>query len=279
MQTIAIVGAGGNMGTRLSNTLKAHPDFRVLCVEMDTKRHAGIRARGYEPVMPEQAWAEAQIVVMAIADHVLPKVAAGIVPQLQPGTMVMCLDPAAPHAGKLPRRADITYFVCHPAHPPLYNDETDWEARRDFFGKGKAKQAVVCALMQGPEEDYARGEAVAKALFTPVLRTHRVTVEQMAILEPVLSETVAATCLYVIREAMDEAIARGVPAAAARDFLMGHINVEIAIIFNEIDWQFSLGAQQAIREAKDKIFKPDWKRVFDPAELKQSVDNITTPKA
>lgn len=278
-QTIAILGAGGNMGTRLSDALKNLREYDLLCVETDAKRHAGIRERGLEPCDPEQACSRADVVVMAIADHVLPLVASQVVPKLKRGAMVMCLDPAAPHAGKLPKRDDISYFVTHPAHPPLFNDETDPEARRDFFGKGKARQAIVCALMQGPESDYVRGEAVARAVFHPILRSHRVTVEQMAILEPVLSETVAATCLTVIREAMDEAVRRGVPAAAARDFLMGHLNVEIAILFNEIDWQFSLGAQQAVRSAKGKLFKDDWKRVFDPEELKISVDEITTPKA
>ena len=179
----------------------------------------------------------------------------------------------------LPKRPDISYFVTHPAHPPVFNDEADMEARRDFFGSGKAKQALVCALMQGPESAYARGEALARRIFGPVLRAHRVTVEQMAILEPALSETVAATCLTIIREAMDEAIRRGVPAQAARDFLMGHINIELAIVFNEIDWQFSAGAQKAIEEAKKVLFQPDWKRVFEPASIRESVEKITGVKA
>ena len=77
--------------------------------------------------------------------------------------------------------------------------------------------------MQGPESDYTKGQNLATAMWKPVWRCHRVTVEQMAILEPVMSETVAATCLSVIREAMDEAIRRGVPAEAAQDFMMGHV--------------------------------------------------------
>lgn len=277
-QNLVILGAGGNMGTRLSEMMRNEPDYTLICVEADPNRHAGITQRGLTVTDAATALPQADIVIMAIADHVLPKVAAGVVPQLKPGAMVLCLDPAAPHAGKLPPRPDITYFVTHPAHPPVFNDETDWDARRDFFGKGKAKQAIVCALMQGPESDYARGEAVAKAFFKPILRSHRVTVEQMAILEPVLSETVAATCLVVVREAMDEAIRRGVPPLAARDFLMGHLNIELAIIFNEIDWNFSLGAQHAIAAAKKRLFRDDWKGVFDPAELQKSVDEITTPK-
>ena len=86
----------------------------------------------------------------------------------------------------------------------------------------------------------------------------------MVLLEPALSETVAATCLTVVREALDETIRRGVPEAAARDFLMGHINIDLAVLFNELDWQFSAGCQKAIADAKKAIFQPDWKKVFQP---------------
>ena len=157
----------------------------------------------------------------------------------------------------------------------MFNDETDPEARRDFFGSGKAKQAIVCALVQGPEEDYAKGEAIAARMFGPALRVHRVTIEQMALLEPAMAETVAATCVAVIREAMDEVIARGVPAQAARDFLMGHINIGLAIAFDEIDWELSAGAQQAVAEARKVLFRPDWKKIFEPENLLASTRRIT----
>src|SRR5207244_7516817 len=113
---------------------------------------------------------------------------------------------------------DISYCFAHPCHPSVFNDETDPGARRDFFGGVKARQNIVCSLMQGTDGDYARGEAIARAMFAPVMKAHRVTIEQMALLEPVLVETTAATCITIIKEAMDEAIRRGVPAEAARDF-------------------------------------------------------------
>jgi len=43
------------------------------------------------------------------------------------------------------------------------------------------------------------------------------------VVQPALSETVAATCITVIREVMDEAIRRGVPEEAARDSLLRHL--------------------------------------------------------
>ena len=48
-----------------------------------------------------------------------------------------------------------------------------------------------------------------------MMRAHRCTVEQLAILEPALSETVGATFALALREATDEAVRRGVPKQAA----------------------------------------------------------------
>ncbi len=81
----------------------------------------------------------------------------------------------------MPERQDVSYFFSHPSHPPIFNDETEAEARRDFFG-GVAKLSIVRALLQGPEEDYAKGEVIASKLFGPILRSHRISIEQMAIL-------------------------------------------------------------------------------------------------
>jgi hypothetical protein len=275
MATIALFGAGGNMGIRLTGTLGKDPNYRLLYVEPGEAGQARLRERGLTITSRDAAVKEADAVILAVPDKLVKAVAHDVVPDLKPGAIVLCLDPAAPFAKHLPERPDVSYFITHPAHPPVFNDEETMEARRDFFGSGKAKQAIVSALMQGPEEDYARGEAIAAAMFGPVLRSHRVTVEQMVILEPALSETVAATCVVVMREAMEEAIKRGVPREAARDFLLGHINIPLAIVFNEIEWDFSAGAKKAIEEAKKTLFQPDWKKVFDWDNIRESVGKIT----
>jgi hypothetical protein len=279
MTTLALFGAGGSMGMRVVRALKDDPNYRLCCVEPGEAGKARLRDAGLVTGSTEEAVKDAGVVILAVPDLLMGQIAAEVVPLLKPGTLLITLDPAGAHAGKLPLREDISYFVTHPSHPPVFNDETDLAARRDFFGSGKAKQAVVCALMQGPEADYARGEALACRIFGPILRSHRVTVEQMAILEPALSETLSATCLTIIREGLDVAIRLGVPPQAARDFLLGHINIELAILFNEIDWHFYAGAQRAIEEAKKVIFRPDWKVVFEPASIKESVSLITGGKA
>jgi hypothetical protein len=274
MTTLSIVGAGGNMGTRIGKALERFPEkYRLLYVENGEAGLRRLAERGRTPVPLAQAQQESEVVVLAVPDRAIRQVAAEVVSGLQSGALVILLDPAAPYAGHLPPRSDVAYFVTHPAHPPVFNDEVG-EARRDFFG-GLAKQSIVSALVQGSEADWARGEAIARDMFGPILRSHRVSLEQMALLEPALSETVAATCITIIREAMDEAIRRGVPPEAARDFLLGHVNIPLAIVFGEIDWDFSEGAKKAIQEAKRELFQPDWKKVFEPEHLRRSVARIT----
>ncbi len=273
--TIALIGAAGAMGTRIRTTLAPLDRYAVLCVETP-EGETRLRAAGVEPEALAEAAPRADIVVLAVRDDLIGTAAAGVVPLLRPGAIVISLDPAAPYAGELPDRDDVTYYVTHPSHPPIFDimAEESPEARRDYWGGGIARQALVNALVQGPEEHYDIAESVSRDMFGPVSRSHRVTLHQMAILEPALSETVGATCLTVIREAMDEAIRLGVPAKAARDFILGHITVELAIIFGAIDWEFSMGAKKAIEAAKGDLFRPGWRDVFSKERLDESVANI-----
>jgi D-apionate oxidoisomerase len=275
MTVIALFGAGGKMGYRLSSNLKSSRFF-VRHVEVAPPGQARLKADlGIDCVPAEVALDGAQVVILAVPDTHIGRVAAGIEAKLQAGTMVVALDAAAPFAGHLPARPDLTYFVTHPCHPPIFNDETDLAAKRDHFGGNLAKQHIVSALMQGPESGYALGEEIARVIWAPVMRSHRVTVEQMALLEPGLSETVAATLLVVMREAMDEVVARGVPKEAARDFLLGHMNVLGAVIFKEVEGVFSDACNKAIAFGKPALMRPDWKKVFEPQEIADSIRRIT----
>ena len=275
MTTIALFGAAGKMGTRISNRLKEDPLFQTFYVESGEAAEARLRERGLTPTPPEEAARQADIVILSIPDKLIGKVSAQVVPLMKPRAMMMLLDPAAPHGGELPQRADIAFFVTHPCHPPVVNDEVDPAARMDFFGGIHAKQHVVAALMQGTEADYALGERGVRRIFAPVMNVYRVTVEQMAILEPALSETVVLTCMVVMKEAIEEAIRNGVPPQAARDFVLGHMNINIGILFGYIDAQLSDGAKMAVERARQSIFQPDWKKVFEPENVLREVKAIT----
>jgi D-apionate oxidoisomerase len=275
MTTLALFGAGGKMGQRLSQNLKGS-DYDVRHVEVSEAGKLRIKERfGAECWTPDDAVKGADIIVLAVPDPAIGKVAHSIIDKLAKGTMVMILDAAAAYAGHLPKRSEFTYFVTHPCHPPIYNDETDLAAKRDYFGGIAAKQHIVCSLMQGPEADYAKGEALAKTIWAPVMRSHRLTVEQMALLEPGLAETLVGSLLDVMREAMEDVIARGVPREAARDFLLGHMNVMGAVLFKEIDGVFSDACNKAIQFGKPVLMRDDWKRIFEPDEIAASIQRIT----
>jgi hypothetical protein len=261
------------MGMRLSRNLKESSGYSVAYVEPGAEGVARLATLGIAPTDADAALAEAEVVILALPDARLGAISQDLVPKMAPGAMFMTLDPAAAHAGLLAHRDDLAYFVTHPCHPPLFNDEIG-EARKDFFGGVLAKQAIVCALMQGSEDDYARGSALAEAMYAPVMRSHRVTVEQMAILEPAMAETVTACCITIIREAMDEAIRRGVPPEAARDFMLGHVNIPLAIVFGEVDSPFSDGAKLIIEHGRREIFREDWKKVFEPDSVRDQVRAI-----
>lgn len=264
------------MGVRLATNLKSS-QFDVDHVEVSEAGRARLKAEvGAETVEEGQAVSGADVIVMATPDRLIGQITHQIIGKVQSGAAIVMLDAAAPHAGKLPERDDVSYFVTHPCHPPIFNDETEPAAKSDFFGGIHAKQHIVCALMQGPEEDYARCEEVARTIYAPVMRSHRCTVEQLAILEPALSETVGATLALALREATDEAVRRGVPEQAAHDFMMGHLNIELAIAFGIFPGGvFSDGALHAIDKARPVIFKEGWMdAVFDPDAVMQSVKDI-----
>ncbi len=274
MTTIALFGAAGKIGARIARLLHQDTAYTTLFVEAGEHGQARLREMGLSATLQAEAVNAADVVILAVPDLLIGKIASEIVPSLKSGAMVIGLDPAAPHSGKLPQRSDISYFITHPCHPPVYNDETLPEARIDYFG-GVAKQNIVCALMQGPDAHYALGEQIARKMFAPVMNAHRITVEQMAILEPALVETVTITCMQIIRDAMDEAVVRGVPPEAARDFLLGHINIDIAILFGFLNAQFSDGAKLAVKRGMEQIIQPDWKKVFEPENIMKEVRAIT----
>jgi len=281
MTKIALLGAGGKMGVRLSVNL-AKSSYDVAHVEVSEEGRKRLKAAtGADCVEQKAALADADVVVLAVPDRLIGKIAHQLIGDVKPGAALIVLDAAAPYAGEMPKRDDVTYFVTHPCHPPVFGFETDPEAQHDHFGGVRARQGIVCALVQGPEEHYALCEDVAKTIYAPVARSHRCTLENIAVLEPALSETVGATLCLAMRDALEEAVKRGVPRDAAMDFMLGHIQIELSIAFGIFkEGKFSDGALHAIAEAKPLIFKDGWlDRIFSPEAVLSSVKDICNPKA
>lgn len=275
MITITLIGAGGKMGMRLTRNLM-NSSYQMSYVEIsepgiEKLTELGIRVSDAAQVVPE-----ADVVILAVPDVALSKVSAAIIPQMKSGATVMTLDPAVARAGRLFLREDVSYFIAHPSHPSVFNWEPTPEAQADFFGGTLAKQTIVCALMQGPDADYELGEEVAKTMYAPVSKAFKITMEQMALLEPALVETLSSSCLELVREGMEEIIKRGVPAEAARAFLLGHINIQLAVLFKELpNAVFSDAANKALQRGRSILFKEDWKQIFEPENVLQQVIDIT----
>ena len=275
MEKIVVAGAGGKMGTRLTNNLKKSL-YETYYLEVSREGIERVRANGADISDPRKVIPDADYLILAVPDVSIKEVAHEYVPLLKPGAMSVSLDPAAPLAGALPERKDISYFATHPSHPSVFNHEPDPEKHFDFFGGIAAKQTIICALIQGTEEDYRKGEKLARILYSPVTVAHRVTLWQMGILEPALSETFGAAIVSAMKDAIETAIEKGVPREAAYDFFFGHVNIELALVFGKLPGgKFSDAALKAINLGKKMILKEDWKKIFEAENVMEQIKSIT----
>ena len=272
---ITLVGAGGKMGLRLSRNLK-NSVYEMFYLDVSSNGIAKLKELGLTMSEEDKVIPQSDIVILAVPDVILGKVSEQIVPKMKSSAMVYTLDPACTLAGKLRHRDDLSYFIAHPAHPSVFNWESTEQAQYDYFGGSFAKQAVVCALYKGDEDQYQIGEALAKTMYAPVSRAYKMTAEQMGLLEPALVETLCSTLQVIVKEGLDIVIKKGVPAEAARAFLLGHINIQLAVIYQKLPGAvFSDAANKAIERGKPLLINKDWKKVFEPDNVMQQIEDIT----
>lgn len=275
MSKIALVGAGGKMGCRLTDNFLKCPSYMLDYLEVSEKGIQNLRERNVIVGIEADAIPEADVVILAVPDVSIGAISNNIIPKMKSDALVMTLDPAAPLDGVIHHRADLGYVIAHPCHPSLFNWEPTEAAFRDFYGGISAKQSIVVALMHGTEEHYALGAKVAQDMYAPIKETHRITLEQMAILEPAMVETLAQTCMEVIKEGYDRIVQKGVPEAAARDFVLGHLRIQAAVLFKEVNGSFSDAAYKISKRAKPILFNENWQRIFEIDDIKQQVKDIT----
>ena len=280
MKTITLIGAGGKMGCRLTdNFLKT--EYIVHYLEVSSVGLENLSRRGVTVADTAMAVPAADVVILAVPDVAIGAVARDVVPRMKPGALLLTLDPAAPLDNQLPHREDIGCVIAHPCHPSVFNWEPTEKDFRDFYGGISAKQAIVVALMWGSESYYDLGVEVSTAMYAPVSRAHRVALEQMAMLEPALVETLAQTCMEVVKEGYDHLVSAGVPAEAVRDFVLGHLRIQIAVLFGEVNGTFSDAAYKISKRAKPVLFRENWQKIFELSDIREQVRDITasnTPK-
>lgn len=273
---IALVGAGGKMGCRLTDNFLKCPHYEVNYLEVSEQGIRNLQLRHITIAKQGDAIADADAVILAVPDVAIGRISGEIIPAMKRGALVLTLDPAAPLDGKIYHRDDLGYVIAHPCHPSVFNWEPTEEGFRDFYGGITAKQSIVVALMHGTEEQYRLGETISREMYRPIKNTHRISLEQMAILEPAMVETLAQTCMETVREGYDKIVSLGVPEAAARDFVLGHLRIQIAVLFKEVNGTFSDAAYKISQRAKPLLFKEGWQKIFDMDDIRMQVKDITT---
>jgi hypothetical protein len=56
--------------------------------------------------------------------------------------------------------------------------------------------------------------------------------------------------------------------------VLGHINIELAILFEQSEWMLSAGCLKAIENARPVVFRDDWRAVFNAENVSKSVTAI-----
>jgi predicted dinucleotide-binding enzyme len=267
---IAVVGAGGKMGMRVSNNLQ-RTDHTVAYVENSPAGAERVKETGRTLAELDTAVADADVVILAVPDRALGAVSHAVVPQLRSGAVVLTLDPAAAYARLLAEREDVAFAVAHPCHPSVFYERTTKEQWADTFGGIAAPQEVVAAFEQGTPEQQQATETVIRAMYAPVVDVHWVTVKQLAVLEPTLVETVACMIGELLQEALQETINTvGVPEKAAKAMLYGHTQVALANGLRG-DNPFSEACLIAMDYGRKTLIKEDWKKIFDDRELDANI--------
>jgi hypothetical protein len=271
--SIAIVGAGGKMGMRVSNNLQ-RSQHTVSYSENSAVGQERVRAQGREITPTEAAVPDADVVLLAVPDRALGVVSEAVIPLMKPGAIVLTLDPAAAYAKLLAQRDDLEYAVAHPCHPSVFLERTDPAQYADNFGGEAAPQDVVAALESNDPAVQAVAESVIRIIYGPVLTVHWVTVEQLAYLEPTLVEAVACMIGQLLKDALDETVNTvGVPEAAARAMLHGHVQIALTNTLLGSN-PFSEGCLIAMDYGRESIIRDDWKKIFERRELDRMIGRM-----
>ncbi|MEM1570005.1 MAG: phosphogluconate dehydrogenase C-terminal domain-containing protein [Candidatus Bathyarchaeia archaeon] len=272
--TVTIIGAGGTAGSYITDRL-LKGDYNVLLCEKD-EGLIRLQKKGFKAVEMEKAVPISDVVIMTVPDDKISDLSRIIVPLMKRNATMILLDAAAAYIGDVYLRDDCSFVIAHPCHPQLFQEQESAEAYRDFFG-GVAKQDIVIALLHGREENFKIAERICREIFAPVVNCYRLTVDEMAILEPIASEVIIGAASYLMREAFNEVVKHGVSEEAARAFLLGHIRILLAVLFEESSHKISKAAENAIRYGCDRILKPDWRKVFDTKEMEEIIRKILKP--
>lgn len=276
---VAVIGAGGKMGTRTSNNLAKVPDeIDLAFVESGEAGIRSVKERGFTPVNAEEATPTADVVVLAVPDTLIMKISEGIVEMMKPGAGMIILDPAAAVMREVALRDDCTFAIAHPCHPSYFLDQDSYEARHDYFGGMGGKQDIAVAKIDGDDARFADCRRVAELMYAPVVNSYVMGVRDMAFLEPTLVEVLGATCIHAMAETVKEAERRGIQREAAISFLSGHIyNLSANFLGFLGNTQVSDACKVAIGIGNRLVLRDDWRKVWEDDVLDRVISTMLHP--
>jgi predicted dinucleotide-binding enzyme len=91
---IALVGAGGKMGCRLTDNLK-NSAYTMRYIEVSDAGIERLTQRSVKVSSSKDAVPQADIVILAVPDIHIGKVSNDLMPLIKSGSIVVTLDPAA----------------------------------------------------------------------------------------------------------------------------------------------------------------------------------------
>ena len=95
MTTIALMGAGGQMGMRIALKLRDSSNYNTLYIEISEKGKRNLSGKGFSVTPQDGAIKQANVVILAVPDRLIGPICSDIVPRVKSGTMIMGLDPSS----------------------------------------------------------------------------------------------------------------------------------------------------------------------------------------
>lgn len=263
---IAVVGAGGKMGMRVSDNLQ-RTDWTVFHCENGEAGRRRVVDAGRQVLETHDVIGDVDVAILAVPDVALGPVTADLVPRMRPGAMVLTLDPAAAYAGLLTMRDDLDYVVAHPTHPSVFLERHTPEEYADTFGGVAAPQNSVAALQQGDESVKPLAERIISTMYGPVIKVHWASVHDLAVLEPTLNETIGCMLGQFLKDAIDATVRHtDMDEETVTAMIHGHIWIALTNALRGSN-PFSDACLLAMDYGREAIIKDDWERIFNDADL------------
>jgi D-apionate oxidoisomerase len=262
---IGILGAGGKMGMRIGANLKKLPN-QIYYIENAAAGIQRLEEAGMAVSAPAAVMGQVDVLILAVPDILINKISTEVVPDMQPGSTVLLLDPAAAYMNQVCLREDLHYTVIHPCHPALFKQQPTLEGYNDHFGGISGLQDIVSTHWKGAREKYELACEIVKVMFAPVDQVFEITIEQMAFLEPSVVEVCGLSLVSVFKDLVAEMDKREIPKDAAMSFLLGHIKIELAILLLGSN-PASDAAMIAMDYGRNKLIKEDWKKLLTDESL------------